>query len=173
MEADAAMEAPPPAKAGLKRFCLLRRWRHSEAVERPTASEDGGSHPSAAIRRCGELLKQVPEGHGARDGKRRDGDDPPFNRTTVATEAGISERQRKTALRVASVPENDFHRAVESPDPPRFRLRRMKPDLHSNTQAGPGQNRLVRCRESEFPHQTRQSHISRDVGSSSELAHRV
>lgn len=66
-----------------------------------------------AIRRCGELLKQIEPGQGARDGKRQDGAVPP-NRKTAATEAGLSERQRKTALRVASVPPSDFERQVES-----------------------------------------------------------
>lgn len=71
-----------------------------------------------AIRRCGELLKQVPQGHGARDGKRQDGAAPPLTRTQVAEDAGLSERQRKTALRVASIPEAEFEAQVDSDSPP-------------------------------------------------------
>jgi len=56
-----------------------------------------------AIRRCGELLQQIEPGQGARDGKRQEGDHPPLNRSTAATDAGLSEHQRKTALCVANV----------------------------------------------------------------------
>jgi len=71
-----------------------------------------------AIRRCGELLQEIEPGQGARDGKRQDGDDPPLNRTRAANDAGLSERQRKTALRVANVPADEFEAAVESDEPP-------------------------------------------------------
>jgi hypothetical protein len=69
-----------------------------------------------AVRRCAELLKQIPQGHGARDRKRRDGTDPPLTRTQAATAAGLSERQRKTAIRIASVPVEAFESQVESDD---------------------------------------------------------
>lgn len=56
-----------------------------------------------AIRRCGELLKQIPRGDEAtRFG--HDGTVMPVNRTSAATQAGLSERQKVTALRVANVP---------------------------------------------------------------------
>jgi hypothetical protein len=64
-----------------------------------------------AIRRFGELLNQIPAGHGARNGKRKDGGVPPFTRTEAAEDAGVSERQRKTALRVANVPVAQFEAA--------------------------------------------------------------
>ena len=74
-----------------------------------------------AQRRMGELLKQVPRGDA--DGAnlaqhRRAGTVPPVTRTQIARDAGLSERQRKTALRIASVPESAFTAAVESPRPP-------------------------------------------------------
>lgn len=74
-----------------------------------------------AQRRMGELLKQVPRGDA--DGAnlvqhRRAATVPPVTRTQVARDAGLSDRQRKTALRVASVPEPTFTAAVESPQPP-------------------------------------------------------
>src|SRR5580658_4839907 len=59
-----------------------------------------------AYRRMGELLKQIPAGEGARDGKRQEGALPPLTRTQAATDAGLSEHQRKTAIRIASVPES-------------------------------------------------------------------
>ena len=70
-----------------------------------------------AIRRCGELLKQVEAGKNRFD-DRRDGADTPINRKEAAREAGMSERQKVTALRVANVPEPVFHQAVESETPP-------------------------------------------------------
>jgi len=70
-----------------------------------------------AERRCGELLKQIPRADEAtRYGK--DGTVPPVTRTQMATNAGLSERQRKTAIRIASVPEATFEAQVESPRPP-------------------------------------------------------
>lgn len=72
-----------------------------------------------AIRRSGELLLAV---EPARGGDRRsdqwDGGVPLVSRESVATAAGLSERQRKTAIRIARVPEDDFERQVESDDPP-------------------------------------------------------
>jgi hypothetical protein len=43
---------------------------------------------------------------------------PPMTRTQVADDAGMSEHQRKTALRIASVPDGEFEAAVESDTPP-------------------------------------------------------
>jgi len=51
-----------------------------------------------AVRRCGELLKQIPDGKGINQHtEHREGALP--TRTEAATEAGLSERQRKTARR--------------------------------------------------------------------------
>jgi hypothetical protein len=76
---------------------------------------------SRAQRRMGELLKLVPRGDA--DGanlaqNRQAGALPPVTRTQVARDAGLSEHQRKTALRIANVPEPDFEAAVESDKPP-------------------------------------------------------
>ncbi|HEY3175763.1 MAG TPA: hypothetical protein VGK94_08380 [Candidatus Polarisedimenticolia bacterium] len=55
-----------------------------------------------AIRKCGALLDQIkakagrPSGNGSGAG--------PITRTSAARDAGLSHRQKKTALRVASVP---------------------------------------------------------------------
>jgi len=71
-----------------------------------------------AIRRCGELLKQIEPAHGANQNIQDASVPIVLTRTDAATEAGLSERQRKTALRVASIPEDDFIAAVESANPP-------------------------------------------------------
>jgi hypothetical protein len=72
-----------------------------------------------AIRRCGELLRQVPAANGSRtDVEPQEGDHPRLTREQAATDAGLSEHQRKTALRVAAVPESDFAAQVESDSPP-------------------------------------------------------
>jgi hypothetical protein len=70
-----------------------------------------------AERRCGELLKQIPRAdESTRYGQA--GAVPPVTRTSAASEAGLSDRQRKTALRLASIPESQFSQQVEGPSPP-------------------------------------------------------
>lgn len=70
-----------------------------------------------AVRRCGELLKQIEPARGANQNI-QDGAVPKVTRESAATDAGLSERQRKTALRVANVPEAAFTEQVESENPP-------------------------------------------------------
>jgi hypothetical protein len=70
-----------------------------------------------ALRRAGELLRQVGPGQGARDGKREVGAHPP-SRDEVAKAAGFSGHRAKQALRVAAVPEPVFERQVDSLTPP-------------------------------------------------------
>ncbi len=72
-----------------------------------------------AQRRMGELLKQIPEQRGGDRGGPTGGR-PPIGetRTQAARGAGLSDHQRKTAMRVVSVPEPAFTAAVESPEPP-------------------------------------------------------
>jgi hypothetical protein len=72
-----------------------------------------------ALRRAGELLQQYPPAsEGNLVQHRQDGTVPSVTRTQAATDAGLSERQRKTALRVAAIPVEDFDYAIESQDPP-------------------------------------------------------
>lgn len=70
-----------------------------------------------AVRRCGELLKEVPSGQGSRNqhGELRDGT---ITRQRAARNAGLSERQKVTALRVAHVPAAKFEALVEGDSPP-------------------------------------------------------
>lgn len=71
-----------------------------------------------AIRRAGELYGQIEKGKPGPKTELQDGTVPQLSRTEAAKNAGMSERQRKTALRVANVPEPVFEAAVESADPP-------------------------------------------------------
>jgi hypothetical protein len=70
-----------------------------------------------AVRRCGELLKQF-DGQGQRTDKLMDGAVHKFTQKEAAQSAGMSERQVKTAVRVANVPTDAFESAVESDAPP-------------------------------------------------------
>lgn len=70
-----------------------------------------------AIRRAGELLSQIRAGQGARDGKWQEGSLPPLTRTRAADEAGLSEHQRKTAIRVSRIPDPEFEEAIEADEP--------------------------------------------------------
>ena len=69
-----------------------------------------------AIRRCGELLRGIEaKAHRPQKG----GDPPPHQseRAQTAREAGLSDDQRKQALRVANVQEADFEAAIEAEEP--------------------------------------------------------
>lgn len=72
-----------------------------------------------AIERCGELLREIEASKGGRPQKTQDGAVLSFpTRESVAADAGLSERQRKTALRVVSVPKETRDALIESDDPP-------------------------------------------------------
>lgn len=69
-----------------------------------------------AVRRCGELLKTFNS-----QGKRNDQPSVAAvekSQRQAAWEAGLSERQELTAVRIASIPQDQFDAAVESDDPP-------------------------------------------------------
>jgi hypothetical protein len=74
-----------------------------------------------AIRRAGELLKQIEPATGKNNQyvQVKGGDAPTFHsRKQAAEDAGMSRDQMHTALRVANVPREDFERQVESDKPP-------------------------------------------------------
>ncbi|MBT1516590.1 hypothetical protein KIP88_39905, partial [Bradyrhizobium sp. SRL28] len=71
-----------------------------------------------AIRRAGELLKQVEPGKPGPKPELTVGADTQFSRKDMAERAGMSPRQHVTAVRVANVPVEDFERQVESAKPP-------------------------------------------------------
>ena len=66
-----------------------------------------------AIRRGGAMLKQVEPSKGGRPCENSGGQPPELTRTAVATDAGLSEHQRKTMLRVANVPESQLIAQVD------------------------------------------------------------
>ena len=74
-----------------------------------------------AVRRSGELLKQI---DSAKGGDRKseqyqsEGDHTLISRDAAAREAGMSKHQQVQATRIASVPQKDFDAQVESPTPP-------------------------------------------------------
>lgn len=70
-----------------------------------------------AIRRCGELLKAYdarPQNHK----KQNNGTDVLISQKKAAANAGLSQRQKETAVRVGNVPKQQFEALVESDDPP-------------------------------------------------------
>jgi hypothetical protein len=66
-----------------------------------------------AIRRVGQLLKGVGSDKAGRPRKNGTGAGT-ISRTKVASDAGLSKRQKDTALRVANIPEKEFEDLVES-----------------------------------------------------------
>jgi hypothetical protein len=68
-----------------------------------------------AVRRCGELLAQVPPAGGRRTDRGRRG---PPTRGQVARAGGLSRGQMRAALQVSQVPAEAFEIAVESEAPP-------------------------------------------------------
>ena len=55
-----------------------------------------------AIDRCGDLLREIEPASGEHTDLDADGSVPRLTRESAASDAGLSERQRKTALRVAN-----------------------------------------------------------------------
>lgn len=66
-----------------------------------------------AIRRCGELLKQIERPEQGGRPKKNGGGAAPVSRAAAASAAGLSRDQRRDALRVASIPKARFEREVE------------------------------------------------------------
>ena len=66
----------------------------------------------------GQLLVQVKPRPGMRTDLLRDISVPRLTQEYVAESAGIKERQRKTSIRIAKIPEADFEQMVESEKAP-------------------------------------------------------
>jgi hypothetical protein len=71
-----------------------------------------------AIRRCGELLKEIEKKQGANQNISADSVTKVETRKEAAEEAGLSKRQAVTAIRVANVPQETFTEQIESDAPP-------------------------------------------------------
>jgi hypothetical protein len=133
MNLTASTAAPLPASYEAARTALARcqvideckDWADRAAALASYARQSEDLDPekmaqrirARAMRRAGELLKQIEPGQGARDGKREDGQGLPL-RSDVARQAGMSDHQEKTAVRVASIPERQFTKQVECANPP-------------------------------------------------------
>lgn len=70
-----------------------------------------------AVSRCGELLKQF-DGRGGDQSEKGANPLSAPTRREVASQAGLSVDQQKTAVRVANVPRDEFERLIESDNPP-------------------------------------------------------
>jgi hypothetical protein len=68
--------------------------------------------------RMGELLNAIDAAHGANQNIREGAHPKVHTRTQVARDAGLSEHQQKTAMRIHAVPREEFEAAVESEVPP-------------------------------------------------------
>lgn len=71
-----------------------------------------------AIRRAGELLKQLDPGKTGPKTELEAAGGLQLTRTNAAREAGMSDRQQKQAVRLANIPEQDFVAQVEGSNPP-------------------------------------------------------
>jgi hypothetical protein len=91
---------------------------YAKQADDPTLHNFATRISARAIRRCGELLQQFQTGpDGGRPKGNGTGNDTVSQREAAA-HAGMSKRQEVTAVRVASVPTEEFEAAVESDDPP-------------------------------------------------------
>jgi hypothetical protein len=70
-----------------------------------------------ALRRAGELLSEIQPDKGGRPAETRTGAGTSSTRTAAADEAGLSKRQKDTALRIAALPAAEFEAMVEAPRP--------------------------------------------------------
>ena len=70
-----------------------------------------------AIRRCRGLLAEIEPHQGKRTDRLTDGGDTRLSRSAAASSAGLSKRQKVTALRVANVPKDQFEAAIERKNP--------------------------------------------------------
>lgn len=69
-----------------------------------------------AVRRSGELLKQIEPANGTRTDLQPSMGDR--TRSDAAREAGMSKHQQVQSTRIANIPERDFDEQVESDNPP-------------------------------------------------------
>lgn len=122
----ASYEAAKNALAECSRLDECQAWADKAAAMASYAKQakDNSLHKMAlriqarAISRCGELLKQIEPGKTGPKPELQEGDLPQLTRTQAAEQAGLSEHQRKTALRVADVPKDKRESLIESDNPP-------------------------------------------------------
>ena len=86
-------------------------------AEDETMLKDAMRIQAHAVRHIGELIKLVPAAPGPQK-RTKAGTVPSSPRRQATSAAGISERQAKTAVRVANVPQETFDEQVEAANPP-------------------------------------------------------
>jgi hypothetical protein len=104
-----------------------RTWTHKAAalasyarqMHDETLRDFAARIQARAARRCGQLLLEIAGAQGMRTDRLQAGTGPKLlTRAAAATAAGLSERQRKDALRIAALPDTDFDAAVEAAPAP-------------------------------------------------------
>ena len=95
----------------------LSEGAHIRLTQRQAVSDAGISErkhadriQARAVRRCGELLKQF-DGRGVNQ-YTKDDEGTLITQKQAASDAGLSDHQRVTAVRVANVPEPDFDAGI-------------------------------------------------------------
>jgi hypothetical protein len=123
----AAYESAKTALATCARLDECRDWanRMEAIASYAKQSEDESLQRMAeairarAIRRCGELLSEIRAAQGGGQPGTRGGAPPCApTRKSIARDAGMSDDQRKQALRIARIPAAEFEALVESKHPP-------------------------------------------------------
>jgi hypothetical protein len=103
-----------------------------------------------AIRRCGELLKEFEPAKNQHDASTGDH----TGRRQAAKEAGLSKHQKDTAIRIASVPQEEFEAQVESDSPPTVTALAeqgtQKKPLHDLKGIDPNLFKLAQLSEAQF-----------------------
>jgi hypothetical protein len=122
----AAYEAAKRAVMACVRIDECKDWADKAAALRVYAIQRHDNFLRAAAtrlearaeRRIGELLKEIPDTNRGRPPEIQEGTLPNLTRAAAAEQAGLSEHQRKTAIRMANMPEEEFERAIKSASPP-------------------------------------------------------
>lgn len=120
----AAYEAAKTALANCASIDECQEWAnkaealasYAKQADDDTLRKHADRIQARAVRRCGELLKQF-NGRGVNQ-YTKDDEGTLITQKQAASDAGLSDHQRVTAVRVANVPEPDFDAAVESEAPP-------------------------------------------------------
>jgi hypothetical protein len=91
---------------------------YARQADDPTLENSAKRIRARAVRRMGELLRSYDGRGGNRRSKtgRAHGSGP--SRSQVASNAGVSEHKARTAVRIASIAEQDFEALIESENPP-------------------------------------------------------
>jgi hypothetical protein len=124
----ASYEAAKQALATCERIDECKDWADKAAALASYARQSKDTElekmamrvRARAYRRCGELLQQIESAKGGDRGNQhtggRSGNAP--SRSNAAADAGLSKRQKDTALQVASIAKPTFDRLVDDAAPP-------------------------------------------------------